>query len=153
MILPAGLLVGPNVAIGTTSPGQVGAPPIARAPQVETATAPVEQAARTKQRAAPSRVEPETPAPAAAGPRVERFVPVLFTHQDGPTAAQAFAELQQQYPTLLASRQGETQAVDLGKKGVWHRLVVLPAGSRQDAADLCGQLTGAGYGKCWVKAY
>jgi len=154
MILPGGLLAGsPNVAIGTLGPGQAGAPPIAREPPVETAAAPAEPAARTKQRTAPSRVEPETPAPAAAAPHLERFVPVLFTHQDGPTATQAFAELQQQYPALLANRQGETQAVDLGKKGVWHRLVVLPAGSRQDAADLCGQLSGAGYGKCWVKAY
>lgn len=160
IVLPGGLQAGsPNVAVGTLWPTQSGAPAGRVTPPVETAYAPAEPApapvARTRERVAAARAEPETPAPAPAeaAPRAERFVAVLFTHQDEPTVAKAFVELQQQYPQVLGSRQGETQAVNLGKKGVWHRLVVLPAGSRQDAANLCGQLTGSGYDKCWVKLY
>ncbi len=78
---------------------------------------------------------------------------VLFTHQDEPTTAHVFASLQQRYPNELADRQGETQPINLGKKGVWHRLVALPAGSRQDAGELCAQLSSAGYERCWVKPY
>ena len=157
--LPGGLMAGaPNVAIGIGWSQQppAASPPIARQPApIETASVPVEPtpaAARTKQRAASSRVEQEVAA-AEAVARGERFVPVLFTHQDGQAVSQAFAELQQQYPQVLASRQGQIQPVDLGKKGIWHRLVVLPAGPRQDADNLCGALSGVGYEKCWVKPY
>jgi hypothetical protein len=80
-------------------------------------------------------------------------VPVVFTHKDQATAAQAFADLQQQYPTLLKRRQSQVQPVEIDNKGTWHRLVVLPAGSRQQAGALCTQLTAAGYDHCWVKAY
>jgi hypothetical protein len=151
--LPAELLIGSQYpAAGNPSPY------IGRELPIETAAVqpdPLLAPARTKQRPAPSRVEldPATPAQAEAPPRVERFVAVLFTHQDEPTTAQAFADLQLQYPNLLANRQGETQSVDLGRKGVWHRLVVLPAGPRLDAVSLCGQLAGAGYDRCWVKVY
>ena len=81
------------------------------------------------------------------------FVPVVFTHRDGGVASRAFADLQRRYPKLLAHRRGEPQPVDLGSKGVWHRLVVLPAGSRSDATKFCDRLVTAGYDRCWVKAY
>jgi hypothetical protein len=83
----------------------------------------------------------------------EGFVPVVFTHKDGGVARRAFADLQRQYPKLLGHRRGEPQPVDLGSKGVWHRLVVLPAGSRSDATRFCDRLVTAGYDRCWVKAY
>jgi hypothetical protein len=96
------------------------------------------------------------PAPAAAppaAPRQEQFVPVVFTHQDHDTAMRALADLKQQFPTLMIGRKGEVQPVDLGKKGIWHRLVVLPAGPRPQATKLCDQLAAEGYDRCWVKAY
>jgi hypothetical protein len=80
-------------------------------------------------------------------------VAVVFTHQNQSALSQAFSDLQLQYPNLLASRQGETQRVDRGARGVWHRLVVLPPGSRQEADALCGQLAGVGYERCWIKPY
>jgi hypothetical protein len=154
MILPGGLVVGsPNMAVGGAWPPQPSAPPVTRAPPPETlAAAPVEPAPRTKQRAAPSRVDQEIAAAEAAA-RGERFVPVLFTDQDQMAAAQAFGDLQNQFPQVLAGKKAQTQAVDLGKKGTWHRLVLLPAGSRQDADNVCSQLMASGYEKCWVKPY
>jgi hypothetical protein len=83
----------------------------------------------------------------------ERFVPVVFTHKDYATVMQAMTDLKQQYPNLLVGRKGEVQPVDLGKKGVWHRLVFLPAGPRSQATKLCDQLAAEGYDRCWVKAY
>jgi len=89
--------------------------------------------------------------PASSGS--DLFVPVVYTHRDGGVARRAFADLQQRYPKLLGHRRGEPQPVDVGSKGVWHRLVVLPAASRSDATKLCDRLVTAGYDRCWVKAY
>jgi len=83
----------------------------------------------------------------------DRFVPVVFTHRDGSVASRAFADLQRRYPKLLGHHRGEPQPVDLGSKGVWHRLAVLPTVSRSDATKLCDRLIAAGYDRCWVKAY
>ena len=92
------------------------------------------------------------PAPETAKPP-EQFVPVVFTHKDHETVEKTLADLQQQYPKLLMDRKGEIQPVDLGKKGIWHRLVLLPAGARPQATKLCDQLMAEGYDRCWVKAY
>ena len=83
----------------------------------------------------------------------ERFVSVVFTHKDRETALRAFADLQRRYPKLMAHRQSELQLVDTGKNGIWYRLVVLPAGSHQEATETCGRLQVAGYDRFWVKAY
>jgi hypothetical protein len=96
-----------------------------------------------------------TPEPEAATafPGSSGFVPVVFTHRDGGVATRAFADLQRRYPKLLGHHRGEPQPIDLGSKGVWHRLVVLPAVSRPEATKLCEQLATAGYDRCWVKAF
>jgi hypothetical protein len=101
--------------------------------------------------AVPAAVKAAAAAPAA--PREEQFVPVVFTDQDYETVVRALADLKQQYPGVLLGRKGEVQPVDLGKKGIWHRLVVLPPGPRPQAAKLCDQLAAEGYDRCWVKAY
>ncbi len=103
-------------------------------------------------RGAPPKVESAKPRP-PAGPKQEQFVPVLFTHKDQSTVLQTMNELQQQYPKLLIERKGEIVPVNLGKKGVWHRLVFLPAASRPEATKVCDQLMAAGYDRCWVNVY
>jgi hypothetical protein len=80
-------------------------------------------------------------------------VPVVFTHQDRETAERAFVELQQQYPKLLKNRHSEVQEANMGKTGIWYRLLVLPPGTRQQATDSCARLTAAGHDRCWVKEY
>src|SRR5262245_12309476 len=93
------------------------------------------------------------PGPPTENAVPEQFVPVLFTHQDEATAARTFADLQREYPTVLRRRHSEVQSVDVNSNGTWHRLVVLPAGSRQQATHVCEQLMAAGYDRCWVKVY
>ena len=83
----------------------------------------------------------------------ERYVPVVFTGKDQANVLQEFAKLQIRYPKLLSLRRAEAQPVDLGQKGTWHRLIVLPPSSHQSALDFCDQLQAAGYDRCWVKGY
>jgi SPOR domain len=119
-----------------------GAPrPRTPAPDAELTVSTMKPAAAVDGAAAPTEASPP------------RFVAVVFTHQDQAAALDAFADLRQRYPALLARRKAEAQPVEVADKGTWHRLVVLPAGSRQTATDLCGRLQAAGYDRCWVKTY
>jgi hypothetical protein len=130
--------------------------PAAPAPKEAAATAndrPPAAAKSDGEEQVASRTGGEAPAQPAATPAEERFVPVLFTHKDHATVEQAMADLKKQYPSLLIGRKGEIQPLNLGEKGIWHRLVFLPAGPRPEAARLCDQLLARGYDRCWVKAY
>ena len=105
-------------------------------------------------------MQPGVPAPVVSSPvttapndGAERFVPVVFTHKEKGTALLAFAELQRRYSKTLTHRQSELQMVDTSKNGIWYRVVVLPAGSRQEASDTCDRLEAAGHDRCWVKPY
>jgi hypothetical protein len=90
-------------------------------------------------------------APEQAAP--EHFVAVVFTHKDKAAALEAFADLQRRYASVLRQHRGELQEVDAGNKGIWHRVVVLPAGTREQARAVCQNLTTAGYDRCWIKPY
>jgi hypothetical protein len=69
-------------------------------------------------------------------------------------ALKQFADMQQKYGTLLQNKAPEVKEANLGEKGVYHRLLVGPPGSREGAQSLCGSLKQAGYGEsCWVTAY
>jgi hypothetical protein len=115
--------------------------------------------AKTSAPALSAAIPRDAPAPAPVpNPPIEvadaeQFVPVLFTHQDQATAAGAFTTLQRDYPNVLKRRRSEVQSVEVNRNGIWHRLVVLPAGSRQQATQVCDLLKAAGYDRCWVKVY
>jgi sporulation related protein len=68
-------------------------------------------------------------------------------------ALKAFADMQQKYGDTLQNRTPDVREVDLGDKGVWHRLVVGPPASREAASGVCMQLKAQGYSGCWVVAY
>jgi len=104
-------------------------------------------------RAVPAPSITDQPEPATPRAGSERFVPVVFTDKDKARVLQTFADLKMRYPRLLGRRRAEAQPVDVGQKGIWHRLVILPPGSRQSATDFCDQLLAAGYERCWVKDY
>jgi hypothetical protein len=131
---------------GNTGEITVGALPAARGPvRIEDSSAVVP--ASKSPAAAETNVLPAEPA------RPTRFVAVVFTHQERAAALSAYDDLQQRYPNVLAHHKAEVQPIEIADKGIWHRLVVLPAGSRQGAAGLCDRLEAAGYDRCWVKAY
>jgi hypothetical protein len=137
-------------------------PPEPAAPARTASAAPLDVAPPAGRAEPTARAQPEVPiAPVAATERTappaaageEQFVPVVFTHKDYDTVLQALSDLKQRFPNLLIGRRGEVQQVDLGRKGVWHRLVLLPAGTRPEATRLCDQMLAQGYDRCWVKAY
>jgi hypothetical protein len=91
-----------------------------------------------------------TPPTKASDPE---FVTVLFTHKEQAVVERYFSELQRRYPAQLLHTKVELQAVDMGEKGVWHRLVLLPPGPREQADTICQTLMAGGYDRCWVKNY
>lgn len=68
-------------------------------------------------------------------------------------ALKRFADLQQKYSSQLGGKTPDVQEANLGAKGNYHRLIVGPPGSRQQANDLCNELKTAGYTGCWIKTY
>jgi hypothetical protein len=78
---------------------------------------------------------------------------VVSTHRDKDAALDAFADLQSRYPGVLGQRKAEAQPIEIGDKGTWHRVVILPSGPRTSASGVCDQLYAAGFDRCWVKPY
>lgn len=68
-------------------------------------------------------------------------------------ALKRFADLQQQYSSVLAGKTPDVAEARVGSKGAYHRLVVGPPGSRQQASTICSGLKAQGYKDCWVTAY
>ena len=61
--------------------------------------------------------------------------------------------MQQKYSSVLAGKTPDVAEANLGAKGNYHRLVVGPPGSRQQASSVCVQLKSQGYSDCWVTTY
>ncbi len=68
-------------------------------------------------------------------------------------ALKQFADLQQKYAAQLGGKTPDVQDANLAGKGPYHRLIVGPPGSKQEASRLCSELKSAGYGGCWIKSY
>ncbi len=104
-------------------------------------------------------------APAAAAPAASTsvattgsgYVAVLASvprsEQSRMTALKQFADMQQKYGSVLAGKTPDVAEANLGTKGNYHRLVVGPPGSRNQAATLCSQLKSQGFNDCWVTSY
>ncbi|MFM9846812.1 MAG: SPOR domain-containing protein [Hyphomicrobiaceae bacterium] len=81
------------------------------------------------------------------------FVPVLSSQKSRMDALKAFADMQQKYTDVLQGRAPDVREVDLGQKGVWHRLMLGPPGSREAASSVCTQLKAHGFTGCWITTY
>ena len=68
-------------------------------------------------------------------------------------ALKRFADMQQKYAGVLSGKTPDVAEANLGTKGSYHRLVVGPPGSREQASSLCSQLKSQGYNDCWVTTY
>jgi sporulation related protein len=89
-------------------------------------------------------------APAPAKP--SQYVVQVGSKQNQTEALATFADMQQKYPTLLASYRPMVQKADLGAKGVWYRLRIGPIVDKSAATKLCGQLKSQGHPDCLVMA-
>ena len=117
-------------------------------------------------RSAPAPAEPppaKKPAVAKAAPTGTAsssgagYVAVLFSvpasSKSRMEALKQFADLQQKYAGLLQNKTPDVQEANLGDKGTYHRLLVGPPSSREQANALCSELKSAGYASCWVTSY
>jgi cell division septation protein DedD len=68
-------------------------------------------------------------------------------------ALKRFADLQQKYSTALAGKTPDVADANLGSRGKFHRLIVGPPGSHQEASSVCADLKAQGYSSCWVTTY
>ena len=68
-------------------------------------------------------------------------------------ALKRFADMQQKYGSVLGGKTPDVAEANLGAKGAYHRLVVGPPGSREQASTVCSQLKTQGYADCWVTSY
>ncbi len=68
-------------------------------------------------------------------------------------ALKRFADMQQKYSSVLSGKTPDVAEANLGAKGNYHRLVVGPPASRQQASMLCTDLKAQGYTDCWVTSY
>ncbi|MBX9684766.1 MAG: SPOR domain-containing protein [Hyphomicrobium sp.] len=68
-------------------------------------------------------------------------------------ALKRFADMQQKYASALTGKTPDVAEANLGTKGAYHRLVVGPPASREQASSLCTQLKAQGYNDCWVTSY
>lgn len=94
---------------------------------------------------------------ATTGNGANGFVAVLASVPRSGTsrmdALKRFADMQQKYASVLQGKTPDVAEANLGTKGAYHRLVVGPPGSREQASDVCAQLKSQGYADCWVTAY
>jgi len=138
-------------------------PVVIKPPQSE----PVEVAAVTppvvnkppmpKKSTTPAATKPSAPAPSSGSSGANGYVAVLASVPASGgsrlTALRKFADMQQQYGDVLRNKTPDVREANLGERGVYHRLLVGPPGSRAQASSLCSDLKSAGYTDCWVTAY
>ncbi len=97
-------------------------------------------------------VAPAAAAPAATG---SGYVAVLSSKKSRMDALKTFADMQEKYGDVLASKTPDVQESDQSARGLgtMYRLVVGPPGSREAASGICSKLKAAGYKDCWVTQY
>lgn len=108
--------------------------------------------------AAPAAAEALAAPKAAASPTgANGYVAVLASVPTSSSsrmdALKRYADMQQKYASLLTGKTPDVTEANLGAKGNYHRLVVGPPSSRDQASSLCSQLKSQGYNDCWVTAY
>lgn len=94
-----------------------------------------------------------TSAPSGANGYVAVLASVPASGGSRLLALRKFADMQQQYGSVLQNKTPDVREANLGERGTYHRLLVGPPGSRAQASSVCSQLKSAGYKDCWVTAY
>lgn len=98
---------------------------------------------------------PVTSSGSASG--ISGYVAVLASVPKSATsrmdALKRFADIQQKHASVLTGKTPDVAEANLGSKGNYHRLVVGPPGSREQASTICTQLKSEGFADCWVAPY
>jgi SPOR domain len=78
------------------------------------------------------------------------FAVQVTSERNESNAQAALRALQQKYPNQLSGRRPIIRRADLGAKGIYYRVLVVPFSSAGEAAELCSKLKAAG-GNCIVQ--
>lgn len=138
----------PEPSVPSASPPPEAALPPSEPPAVKTEAPPAKKTAA----AAPSSTAPAASTAASNG-YVVVLASVPASNSSRLAALKRFADMQQQYGSVLQNKTPDVKEANLGQKGIYHRLLVGPPGSRAQASALCSELKTAGYKDCWVTAY
>jgi cell division septation protein DedD len=122
------------------------------APMPAPPPAPVAEAAPVADPQPVAAIPPQPQPEAAPPPKPSKYVVQVGSKQNQTEALATFADMQQKYPSLLASYRPMVQKADLGSKGVWYRLRIGPIVDKTAATKLCGQLKSQGHPDCLVMA-
>ena len=156
VVRPDGTMAAPEPAAGEVAaeaPAAAEAAPqaVAALPQqVAALPAPPQPEPKPKAEAKPAPQQTAAVAPAAAAPT--KYVVQVGSKKNQTDALASFADMQQKYPSLLASYRPMVQKADLGAKGVWYRLRIGPIPDKTAASKLCTQLKSQGLPDCLVMA-
>ncbi|MEM1288449.1 MAG: SPOR domain-containing protein [Pseudomonadota bacterium] len=137
-----------SLPVTVASAPAASAPAASPAPVAPTNSGPVQLAApeQAPAQAAPAQTAPaQTVATTAGG----NFVVQLASLRSNQQAQQTFTGLQSRFSGILGSFSPNIQQVDLGERGIFHRLRVGPM-SRSEADSLCARYQSAG-GDCFVQ--
>jgi cell division septation protein DedD len=142
-----------QLAAASPAPAQpAAADPSAATPARDAAAAaPAPQQAATVP-PAPAKPKPTQTASITPAATPTKYVVQVGSKKNQTEALASFADMQQKYPTLLASYRPMVQKADLGAKGVWYRLRIGPIADKAAAAKLCSQLKSQGLADCLVTA-
>jgi cell division protein FtsN len=158
VVRPDGSVMPPPAPVPAPAPAQQQLAAVAPAPQAAPAAPPRAPVAAAPAPAAdpqpvaaipPPKPKP-TPAPAPAAP--SKYVVQVGSKQNQTDALATFADMQQKYPSLLASYRPMVQKANLGAKGIWYRLRIGPIADKSAANKLCSQLKSQGHPDCLVMA-
>ena len=149
VVTPPAAVTAPPPATGSIEPHAAAAP-----------VAPKKVIAKKVAAAAPTVANGAAPAaataPATSG-GANGFVAVLASVPKSANsqvdALKRYADMQQKYGSVLAGKTPSVAEANLGAKGAYHRLVVGPPASREQASAVCSQLKTQGYADCWVTSY
>ena len=140
----------PAMPMPQAAPAPAPAPVAEAAPPPAAAPAPAADPAPVAAIPPKPKVAAADAAPVPAKP--SQYVVQVGSKQNQTEALATFADMQQKYPTLLASYRPMVQKADLGAKGVWYRLRIGPIVDKSAATKLCGQLKSQGHPDCLVMA-
>jgi cell division septation protein DedD len=155
------MVVRPDGSVAAPEPAEAAAPAAPEAPAAAPQAAPQEVA--SLQAPPPPAVKPKPAAKpvvqtAAAAPQAaaaatpSKYLVQVGSKKNQTDALASFADMQQKYPTLLASYRPMVQKADLGTKGTWYRLRIGPIADKAAATKLCTQLKSQGLPDCLVMA-
>jgi hypothetical protein len=131
------------------------AEPVAPARKAAPAASPVATGPPAKAPVPKTKTASAAPTAGATASTGIGYVAVLSSKKSRMDALKTFADMQEKYGDVLASKTPDVQESDQSARGLgtMYRLVVGPPGSREAASGICSKLKAAGYKDCWVTQY